>query len=113
MPLRLKAVGISKTNLADKNTLAIPVFFWSSGCMTSTGHPSKVDLPPILQDGGWVDIGHNSAIRLDGEELQHRVGNKVLSRPINWLRDELPLLDWILRQEKALTCDVSLIQLTT
>lgn len=81
--------------------------------MASKGHRQNVDLPPVLHGGEWVDIGHNCAIRLDGNSLQHRVEGKVAKKPLCWLRDELPLLDWMLRQEKALTCDVSLIRLTT
>ena len=80
--------------------------------MASKSQLPEVDLPPVLHGGGWVPIGHESAIRLSNGELQHRVGEDIASKPLGWLRDELPLLDWILRQEKALTPDVSVLRLT-
>ena len=55
------------------------------------------EFPPILKEGGWVDIGYNSALKFSEGKLWHRLNGKIVSRPERWLMVDRPLLVWILK----------------
>ena len=59
-------------------------------------HSTK-DIAPVLLSGEWIDIGYASAIRLEGDSIFHRVDGEVKKRKLSWLLEELPLLNWILK----------------
>ncbi len=63
-------------------------------------------LPAIVREGGWIDIGHDSAIKLSGRSLLHRCNGRVARRPVAWLVEELPLLNWILHRESEKGVDL-------
>lgn len=56
-----------------------------------------VEIPPVLQQGGWVDIGYDSALRVDNGRLLHRLNGEVIRRSLDWLMVERPLLVWVLQ----------------
>jgi len=60
------------------------------------------DIPPVLLGGEWVDVGHDSAIRLDAisGSILHRCNGKIRKHSIDWLVAELPLLNWILHRSQ-------------
>lgn len=53
---------------------------------------------PVLQKGDWVDIGHDSAIKLDAENemLLHRLEGKVTRHFLSWLVTDRALLNYAL-----------------
>ena len=55
------------------------------------------EFPPILKEGGWVDIGYDSALKFDNGKLLHRLNGEVIRRRLKWLMVERPLLVWILQ----------------
>lgn len=66
--------------------------------MQVESHSLIEQIPPILKSGGWVDVGHDSAIRLDGEHILHRLNGKTKRHNLDWLVIELPLLNYILKK---------------
>jgi|19_taG_2_1085344.scaffolds.fasta_scaffold43406_3 hypothetical protein len=62
------------------------------------------EFPPILKEGGWVDIGYDSALKFSEGKLWHRLNGKIVSRPEGWLMVERPLLVWILQYATRETC---------
>jgi hypothetical protein len=49
-------------------------------------------VPPVLESGDWVSIGHRSEIRLIRGELQHRLDGIIQTHPLSWLLEDKPLL---------------------
>ena len=58
-------------------------------------------IPDCLKRGGWVMIGHDSAIRLDEGRIVHRLGGKSRIHPLSWLIDEMPLLNLALHKQNG------------
>jgi len=54
-------------------------------------------LAPVLRNGEWLDIGYETAIKMEGGKLLHRQGKRVTVRELTWLTEEMPLLNWILK----------------
>ena len=65
--------------------------------MSAVLDPRIDQIAPVVAAGGWVDIGYDSAIKLEGGKILHRVSGVVKPRKLSWLVDELPLLNWILK----------------
>lgn len=55
-------------------------------------------IAPVLLGGDWICIGHNSAIKLEGDKIMHRLEEEVTAHDLSWLVDDLSLLNWILSQ---------------
>jgi hypothetical protein len=56
-------------------------------------------LPPVLRAGEWIQIGHDSAIRLSGRSLLHRCNGVTQRHGLSWLVHDKPLLNWMLHRE--------------
>ena len=55
------------------------------------------EFPPVLQEGGWVNIGYNSALKFSEGKLLHKLNGRTFLRPESWLMVDRPLLVWILK----------------
>tara|TARA_R100000700_G_scaffold30415_2_gene37395 strand:+ start:886 stop:1116 length:231 start_codon:yes stop_codon:yes gene_type:complete len=60
------------------------------------------EVPPVLQQGGWINIGYDSALKFDKGKLFHRLNGKVIQRNTKWLMVERPLLVWVLNRESGI-----------
>jgi len=55
------------------------------------------EIAPILLTGQWIEVGYDSAIKLEGEIILHRYNGQIVQQKLSWLLDEVPLLNWILK----------------
>lgn len=67
--------------------------------MDKARKPRLIDqLPPVVRRGGWVDIGHDSKIRLSGRTLLHRCNGVTSRYGLRWLVLDRPLLNYALHK---------------
>jgi len=53
-------------------------------------------LAPVVREGKWIDIGHDSKIKLSGRSLLHCYEGKTTRHGLEWLIHDRPLLNWVL-----------------
>ena len=58
-------------------------------------------LAPVVRTGKWIDIGHDSRIKLSGRMILHRCNGRVSRHGLGWLVRDKPRLNWMLAQNSV------------